>query len=242
MGFWRNRAAAALTAGIVLLGIAGSAASQPWRYSDDEVALGFNATVFGAEHGTSRFAFMVKKFEGPVRLRIVDSASQKRSKAIAVFVKNLRRTVRGLDIRLAGPGEAANFTLHVVDGAAYQETVRREVFGTRSGRAPGRCLVKLDVGDGGIRHSTAVIVSDQGEHLFRRCMVEEILQGLGPMNDDSRLIWSVFNDRSEHSGFTVYDQAILNVLYDPRVRHGMSERQVRKLLPDVIATVRNRME
>lgn len=240
MRFMLCAAAAAVVA--VALGAASPAAAQPWRFTEDEVALGFSATVFGAEHGASRYADRVKKYQGPVRLRIVDAASTKRAKSVARFVNGLSKMVRGLDIRLARAGEAANFTLHVVDGADYAPTVRREVLGSAGGKVPGRCLVRVDVGPDGIRRSTAVIVSDQGEHLFRRCMVEEILQGLGPMNDDKRLAWSVFNDRSPHAGFTPFDQAILNVLYDPRLRHGMSERQARTVLPEVLASVRRRME
>ena len=236
-----GRSLGALAFAAVLAFVDGASA-QPWRYSDDEVSLGFNATVFGAEHGSTRNAFIVKKYTDPVRVRVVDHGSAPRAKAVAAFVGSLPRLVKGLDIRIAKPGEPANFTVHVVDKADYADTVRREVLKTTSGRVPGRCLVKVDLGRTGIRSSTAVIVSDQGDSLFKRCMVEEILQGLGPMNDDNRLIWSVFNDRSKHAGFTVYDRAILNVLYDPRVEFGMTAREARAVLPDVLASVKRRID
>lgn len=90
----------------------------------------------------------------------------------------------------------------------------------------------------GISQSAAVIVSDEGDFLFRRCMVEEILQGLGPMNDDSSLSHSVFNDKSRHSRFTSFDRMLLNMLYDPRIKPGMRPDEVRPMLPSIVRTVR----
>jgi hypothetical protein len=38
--------------------------------------------------------------------------------------------------------------------------------------------------------------------------------------------------------FDVYDQYILNLLYDPRVKAGMTVQEVRDVLPEVLADVR----
>jgi hypothetical protein len=38
--------------------------------------------------------------------------------------------------------------------------------------------------------------------------------------------------------FDVYDQYLLNILYDPRIRPGMTREQVDELLPEVLATAR----
>lgn len=239
MGFL-SKAAAAVIAGLVALA-ALPAAAQPWRYTDEDVAVGFEATVFGSEHGQSRYALMVKKFNEPVRIRLYDGASKRRHKAVSAFVRSLPKLIPGLDIRLAGKGEAANFDLHVVDRAAYADTARRHVFGNPHARVPGRCLVKVDVGETGIRRSVAVIVSDEGDRLFRRCLVEEVLQGLGPMNDDRRLSGSVFNDETDFDRLMPFDRAILSILYDRRVRHGMSAREARAVLSEVIATATGRL-
>ena len=102
-------------------------------------------------------------------------------------------------------------------------------------------LVRVVSGRKGIKRSAAVIVSDEGEFLFKRCLVEELLQGLGPMNDDEQLTHSVFNDSSRHSRFTVFDQIILNMLYDPRIKPGMSMQQTRPILPLVARDARRRV-
>ena len=97
----------------------------------------------------------------------------------------------------------------------------REVYGRPTSTfAPGKCLVRVVSTSAGISRSDAVIVADEGEFLFHRCMVEEILQGLGPVNDDRSLGESVFNDMSRHATFTDFDRHILNMLYHPADRAG----------------------
>ncbi len=119
--------------------------------------------------------------------------------------------------------------------------VKKDIYKNEHARVPGRCLVRVVSGRKGIKRSAAVIVSDEGEFLFKRCLVEELLQGLGPMNDDEQLTHSVFNDSSRHSRFTVFDQIILNMLYDPRIKPGMSMQQTRPILPLVARDARRRV-
>jgi hypothetical protein len=96
-----------------------------------------------------------------------------------------------------------------------------------------RCLVGVSTLAGRIKRSTAVIVADD-DFLFARCLVEEVLQGLGPMNDDESLARSVFNDTSRHAHFTDFDEALMNVLYHPLIRPGMRGSEVHKALPKVL--------
>jgi hypothetical protein len=48
----------------------------------------------------------------------------------------------------------------------------------------------------------------------------------------------MFNDNVSMGYFDVYDQYIMNVLYDPRIRAGMTVAEVKAVLPDVLADVR----
>ena len=65
-----------------------------------------------------------------------------------------------------------------------------------------------------------------------------MLQSLGPINDTSSVPWTMFNDNVSMEFFDVYDQYILNILYDPRIKAGMTVAEVRERLPDVLADVR----
>jgi hypothetical protein len=60
----------------------------------------------------------------------------------------------------------------------------------------------------------------------RDCLLEEIAQALGPLNDLYRLSDSVFNDDNFHSVLTGFDMAILRLTYAPQIRTGMTRDQV----------------
>ncbi len=202
---------------------------------------GFEKVVFGAEYtGAFSDSSYVKKFVVPVRVTIEARAAADRSAAVRAFVRQAGRSIRGLDIAMAGRGGASNFTVHVVDRRAYAETVRR-IYGNPLMATPGNCIVRTLYGRDGITRSDAVLVSDEGDALFRRCLVEEILQGLGPLNDNSEAPESVFNDTSRLTSFTPYDRLILNMLYDARLRPGLSQAQAAPLLPAIQRDARRRL-
>ena len=118
------------------------------------------------------------------------------------------------------------------DRADYSAVVAKEIYNRPSSSfTPGKCLVRVVSTGAGISRSDAVIVADEGDFLFHRCMVEEILQGLGPINDDRSLSESVFNDTSRHSTFTDFDRRILTMLYHPLVEPGMTKLEVARILP-----------
>lgn len=214
-------------------------ASRAEDFSDQELAEGFEWTVFGLEYRAwSWQPYLVKKFMQPVRFHIVNTARRDRSAEARGFIDGLSERIRGLDAGLAPSEETSNFQLYIVDRADYEATVREKIYDDKTSPAAGRCLVRVYTASSGISRSTAVIVGDEGDHLFRRCLVEEILQGLGPMNDDDRLIHSVFNDLSDHDTFTRFDQLLMNMLYDPRIRPGMNAKKVKPLLPGVIRDAR----
>jgi len=217
-----------------------SALAQPARaLSDRDIAAGFGKTVFGAEYTSWGWRSMVvKKFAGPVRVYIDNRAAKDRRAQVERFVRSLPKTIRGLDLRIVDRPERANYRIFIVDRVQYAGVVSGEIYRSGSSFAPGRCLVRVVSRPRGIRRADAVIVSDEGEFLFRRCLVEEVLQGLGPLNDDASLSQSVFNDASRHAIFTHHDRLILNMLYDPRVRAGMTPRQVAPLIPALIRQAR----
>jgi hypothetical protein len=48
----------------------------------------------------------------------------------------------------------------------------------------------------------------------------------------------MFNDDVQMGFFDVYDQYLLNILYDPRIHPGMTKADVTRLLPEVLETAR----
>ncbi|MFD1695341.1 DUF2927 domain-containing protein [Roseibium aestuarii] len=220
-----------------------SARAQEDRvFTTEELIDGFNKTVFGLEYRSwSWRPYQVKKYTRPVRFYVHNPARIDRRPTVQAFLRQLESKISGIEVELAESPESANFEIFVVDRADYLTTVREQVYRKASADAPGRCLVRVVSGRDGIKRSTSVIVSDEGEFIFRRCMVEETLQGLGPMNDDTSLTHSVFNDESRHNRFTAFDRLLLNMLYDPRIRPGMSRKDTDALLPLILRDLRARL-
>jgi Protein of unknown function (DUF2927) len=89
-----------------------------------------------------------------------------------------------------------------------------------------------------IEHSDVILTVDNGDFVFLDCAYEELLQSLGPINDTASVPWTMFNDSVSMGFFDVYDQYILNILYDPRIKAGMTVEEVKAALPEVLADVR----
>ena len=227
---------AVLVAGLLS---AGPAAAQ--RLPPDSALIdGFERVVFGAEiTGSFSDSTYLKRFAGPVRYRIDNTAATDRRAAVRAFMRQIRRQIGGLEVAEARPGEEANFVVHVVDRRDYQR-IGREVYRSPFMRVPGNCVVRASYGRAGITRSDAIIVSNEGDALFRRCLIEEVLQGLGPLNDNADAPDSVFNDTSKLTNFGPYDRVLMNMLYDPRLKPGMSQAEAAPLLPAVLRDARRR--
>ena len=84
----------------------------------------------------------------------------------------------------------------------------------------------------------AVLVVIKAEHpaLTRQsCVHEEMSQAMGLPNDYSGARPSLFNDSLEFAFLTRHDEVLLRMLYDPRLRPGMTAAEARPILPAVAA-------
>ncbi len=186
----------------------------------------------------------------PIRFRKITSAAsrdrcgfscarrsrgdERRQKEVERFIARIDRLIDNFDavvVRNERPTPISSFNL--VPRALYAETVRARIYDGEPTPVRGRCLVRARFTRDGISRSDAVIVTDEGGSLFSRCMTEEILQGLGPLNDDASLAKSIFNDTSRFTNFRRFDRLLLNMLYDRRIRSGFSRSEVEPLLPDL---------
>lgn len=83
---------------------------------------------------------------------------------------------------------------------------------------------------------SAVLVLIRAEHppLTRlSCVHEEMAQAMGLPNDSPVARPSLFSDSLEFALLTEHDEILLRMLYDPRLRPGMTAEEARPLLPDI---------
>lgn len=67
----------------------------------------------------------------------------------------------------------------------------------------------------------------------RACIEEELAQGLGLANDSPYARPSIFNDDDEFATLTSMDEVMLQMLYDPSLRPGMTLDQARPYIYDI---------
>ena len=215
-------------------------------FSDEEIIDGFTKTVFGAEsRGTNADTTRLHKFVAPIRVYIVSTAMTDRRPQVERFIRVLNRTVANLQIRTVKSRDDANMIVFLVNRSEYRKVIRETMpadFDTRFLES-NHCSAVTGGRQNGVLDSAFVfIAASEGWKQFRHCMVEEIVQSRGPVNDDFTLPYSIFNDYSEVEGFGIFDWFILNALYDKRVKPGMTVEEVKKVLPRAIADARKRLK
>lgn len=233
---------------LMLFGIGASLIAQSTMASESRVdeqliRRDFMRVVMSAEFGgKTRFGRSVKKYDKTVRFAVINHAKKDRRHAVHSFIWTLPQKIVGLKTSVVANVKRANFRIHVVDQKQYGNVIRNHIYKNKNVRIRGRCFVRVLPGHTGIGETDVVIVSDHGERIFNRCLVEEVLQGLGPLADRGHRDYSVFNTASQHSSFTLHDQVLMNALYDPRIKAGMSKGEVAKVLPHVVRDCIARVE
>jgi len=212
-------------------------------FTDAEISQGFFRTAFGAELHIAGAVNRIRKFEVPVRIHIDNRARPDRRGELIAVAEDIGRRIQHLDIAVADNAASSNMTATLVHDRDLPHTVN-QIYGRHRARLIRRSLAPQCLSsfrkDENFRivQSQAIIVADAGDFVFYDCAYEELLQALGPINDTNAVPWTMFNDRVHMGFFDVYDQYILNVLYDPRIRAGMRLEEVRALLPHVLPAVR----
>jgi hypothetical protein len=218
-------------------------AAEQKNFTDAEIADGFFKIAIGAELSLAGRTDRVRKYDGPVRVFVESRAAPDRRRQVADVVADIRQRVDHLDIATVEDRAAANVLVTLVRDRDLARTIR-QTYGRNRARRIQRslepqCLSGFSKDETyRIQHSTVIVVADAGEFVFYDCIYEELLQALGPINDDASVRSSMFNDDVQMGFFDVYDQYLLNILYHPRIRPGMTAAEVRRVLPEIMPAVR----
>jgi hypothetical protein len=103
-------------------------------------------------------------------------------------------------------------------------------------RTDPQCMTSVkSTADGEIVRSVSFIIVDKGDDVFLDCAYHELLHAFGLSNHDQRNPWTTLNQKRMVGYLSVYDRSLLTLLYDERIKPGMTARQVRALLLKLIA-------
>jgi hypothetical protein len=216
--------------------------SEKKVFTDNEIIDGFLKTAFGAEYHLAGRIDRIRKYDTPVRV-FAEGGKADRKAQLSKVVADIAAKVQHLDIAMANSSEEANVLVTLVRDRDLYRTITtfygsaraREI---RSSLDP-QCLSGFRKNENyAIQHSDVILTIDNGDFVFLDCAYEELLQSLGPINDTEAVPWTMFNDNVSMGYFDIYDQYILNLLYDPRIKPGMTVQEARAVLPDVLPDAR----
>jgi hypothetical protein len=219
---------------------AGAVAGAPpqfTRFSPAELQRGFMALAFGSDLRIGARPRGIRRFDHPVVVRVVHGGSVDRSAAMTRIVEEYAAKVPNLHLTLAaGP---ADLEVRLIDEKNFK-TALRAAFGDQVtnefvARTNPQCMTSVKSSAAGdILHSVSFVIVDKGDSIFFDCAYHELLHAFGLSNHDQRNPWTTLNQRRMVGYLSVYDRALVTMLYDPRVRPGMTATQARAVLPRVI--------
>jgi hypothetical protein len=222
-------------------------------YSNDDLLRNFLSIALRAEAADDVRAdgsIAISKWRGPLRYRLAGAQPRDRVQ-IAALSQHLSN-LTGLDMREAYEVERYNMDIRFVP-PAFRAAEMRELLATNwlgprvAGLASNwrdyesdRCFT-LTTRDPrtGITGTAHIFIKDELPSIWREtCIIEEMTQSLGLLNDDPRAAPSIFNDDGVYQSLTSHDELLLRILYDPRIRSGMTRGSVVPLAEQVIADLR----
>jgi len=196
---------------------------------------------------------VLRRWDRPVRVGVMTGPSTSATEAardranVAAFTWRLGR-LTGLDMSVS-EGSDVNYLVLFMNSsertafadqvaARYPEFAPAVVGALRDTPLDTFCTAYA-FGDPGNRAVySAVMILIRAEHppLTRlSCVHEEMAQAMGLPNDSPDARPSLFNDSLEFALLTEHDEILLRMLYDPRLRPGMTVGEARPLLPVVAA-------
>ncbi|MEM6942489.1 MAG: DUF2927 domain-containing protein [Pseudomonadota bacterium] len=204
----------------------------------------------------------LRRWRRPVRWQITSLG-----KSAQGYVRAVQETTdriagaTGHDIARSGPGEPANLAVLFLRPQDYAPAARAlanqpagdwlaqqvDRFGRAThtpcvglflhARRPAKMPSGTRVESDEILFGLALIRDGLPPRLARACVEEELAQAMGLPNDDPNVRPSVFNDDQEFALLTGHDEALLRILYDPRLAPGMTETEAMAIVPDIIADI-----
>jgi hypothetical protein len=217
--------------------------SEKKTFTDGEIIDGFMKTAFGAEYHLAGRVDRIRKYQMPVRIFVDGESRSDRQMQIGKVVGDIAARVQHLDIAMASKRDDANAVIRLVRDRDLQKTItsfygEEKANEIRDSLDP-QCLSGFRKNeDYEIQRSDVILTVDNGDFVFLDCAYEELLQSLGPINDTDSVPWTMFNDQVSMGFFDIYDQYIMNILYDPRIKAGMTVDEVRGVLPAILPDVR----
>ncbi len=219
----------------------------------EDLARNFERHAFYDEHEFKNGRFVpslvksvLRRWNRPVRSKIVfgPSVTQAQRKTDRDSIKEFAARLSGLTgVRINFSDRDPNFLILVLNSAERgrfanqlrvlmpdipSNVARSFLYSDRQRLCSVLTLYNRQKGD--IQNTVVLIKAEHSNLLRLGCIHEEMAQGLGLVNDSNNARPSIFNDDEEFALLTVHDELMLKILYDPRLKSGMTADEARPIV------------
>ena len=212
---------------------------QYTRFSTAELMRGFLALSFGSDLRIGVAPRGIRRFDRPIRVTVSASGSLDRTAAMRRVLEEYAAKVPNLHLSVVAGPAPADIEVRLIDEKDFSAALTAE-FGAKTAktfvrRTNPQCMTSVKSGaDGVIVRAVSFVIVDKGDDVFFDCAYHELLHAFGLSNHDPHNAWTTLNQKRMVGYLTVYDRALLTMLYDPRIKPGMTAGQARSLLPRLI--------
>ena len=214
------------------------APAQFTKFTLAELERGFMALAFGSDLRIGARPRGIRRFDHPIRAVVMGGGSVDRAARMREIVAEYAHAVPSLQLS-AATGDDADIEVRLIDEkdfngalyAAFGPKIAKDFIA----RTDPQCMTSVKSNAAGdIVRSVSFIIVDKGDDVFLDCAYHELLHAFGLSNHDQRNVWTTLNQNRMVGYLTAYDRDLLGILYDRRVRPGMSPAAARRILPRVI--------
>ena len=227
-------------------------------YDGETLIRNFEKVIFDQEDqkiaigaATHDDVYTVAKWTTPIRYRLLGDGVRPEDRDTVRLLATQLESATGLSIEPARERKA-NLTISILSQPAREAWIDRmspEQIERLKNTATDAWLRTLDVPCAGrvgaLRGSEAregafslarIYVKDELVGAPRSsCFHEEFAQALGLLNDHNDVRPSIFNDTNEFGVVTDHDRDLLKILYDDRLKPGMSRAEAMPIVREIVA-------
>ena len=217
-----------------------SALEQPW-HDKQFITDSFVKIALRREYSTNAKEDIVRKWRKPMRVYVQSTVgSSKLQKEMVGVQLNHLALITGHRIGFVTSAKKANLTIVFTLKKNMKSSMKTlGLYNNKSDAIleEAACLGNIRATNKGEILSATIHIpvdSTRSSGLFLNCIVEEITQVMGLLNDSDDVFPSIFNDQSIDGYLSGLDYLLLKILYHPKIKMGMKETRVRELVAEVL--------
>ena len=190
----------------------------------EDVITYFNEVCLDAEYVTSGDPSRVQKWNSPIRYYIFGTPTAEDLQQLEKFCDWLNNVEGFPGISLIDNQYDANLKIYFCDSDTMLQILGNPFYGNDAG-------VTFWYDNDMIYDASICIRSDLTQYLRNSVILEEIYNGLGPVQDtvlrEDSIIYSNYSEPQE---LTAVDELILTLLYHPEIKYGMNAEECETII------------